>query len=131
MKRSTLEIAPNPPATSEVRWWLARYLTLTSPQILAMRGAMPMACNASALRRPASARLLRALAWVTAVREGPRVMNSDISVMLVKIAQRREAVTLTFGAQRQQHHDVIDAPAQAFVQRRGNANHDARANNVE
>ena len=78
---------------SEVCCWSARYLALASPQILPIRGAMPIACSTSALRRPASARLLRAPTCVLAMRAGPRVMNSDISVRLVRMSAPIRAAT--------------------------------------
>ena len=115
---------------SEVCCWVARYLVLASPQILPMRGAMPIACSTSALRRPASARLLRVPTCVPAMRAGPRVMNSDISVRLVRISAPIRAATPIQRMEQEADQQVERHPRQ--VEQRGRTGRDEeRADLIE
>src|SRR5262249_58186146 len=74
-----------PPATSVARRLLAIYSLLVRAHTAPTRPAMPMACNTSALRRPASASALRVAAKVTAALVGPRVRTSVRYVRKIKI----------------------------------------------
>ncbi len=73
--RSTLAIAPRPPATSLARWLPDRYFSLASVQRLVSRPDMPIATSTSALRRLVAARSLRRAASVMASRAGWRDMQ--------------------------------------------------------
>ena len=76
----TLDRAPSPPVTSVTRCWQSRNLWFTTSQSLPNRGAKPMACKTSALRRDASASALRFAPNVVASIVRVRVSASAISV---------------------------------------------------
>lgn len=78
--RSAVEIAPNPPATSLMRCWLASSCWLAASHRPAIDPAIPSANSASALRWPASPILARAFAESATSRDGPRERASVSSV---------------------------------------------------
>jgi hypothetical protein len=90
--RSTLEKAPKPPPTSLIRCWLSRYWRFAWPHRSPIRPTMPMAVSASALRRLASARELRAPANRLASRLGAVVNNSVSTVSTTSTTAPAKAV---------------------------------------